>query len=120
LQPLPLAARSFDARNSSSDRGRSWWMQAGFRTAVALRGIQNLYDFREKRICQIRNNQSDDPASPGNQSPRLCIGVVAQFPNGLPHTPCQSRRHGRCPVYGIRTSKLEDRHLNSDQDSRRQ
>ena len=47
-------------------------------------GFKYLNDFRKERICDFRNYQPENSASPRNQSSRLRIGIIAKLIDNAP------------------------------------
>ena len=61
--------------------------QQNFVVVLDCDGFEDLNNFRKEGIGNFRNDETKNPAAPGNQGPRLSIRIVAQFfdyaPNAL-------------------------------------
>src|SRR5437868_11628476 len=64
--------------------------------------FENLHDLWKKRVGYLRNDQTENPASSGNQSARLRVGIIAKLINNAPYTFCELWVYRRNPVDGAR------------------
>ena len=74
--------------------------QQNFVAVLDRDGFEDLNDFRKEWVGDFRNDETKNPAAPGNQRPRLRIRVVAQFLNDAPDALGQRRIDGGNPVDG--------------------
>ena len=64
--------------------------------------FEGLDNFRKEVVGDLRNNQSEDAASSGNQRTRLPVGIIAEFFDGFPDTLSKLRVHGGNLIDGTR------------------
>ena len=81
--------------------------------------LKCLNDFREERVGNLGNNQSEDMAPSGDQGPSGAVRVVAEILDGLPYTLCQLSVNGAdlidgardgCSRYSCPTGNITDVH----------
>ena len=70
-------------------------------------GFEDLNDLRKEGVGNFRNDKTENPAAPRNQSPRLRIRIVAQFLDDAPDALGQRRIDGGNPVDGAGTVAVE-------------
>ena len=63
-------------------------------------GFEDLNDLWKEGVGDLRNDETKNPAPPGNQRPRLRIRVVTQFLDDAPDALRQRRIDGRDAVDG--------------------
>src|SRR5476651_1091798 len=63
-------------------------------------GFEGLNDFWKKGIGNLGDDQPKNPASAGDQSACLTIGVVAKLGDGLPHAFCKLRINSSHLIHG--------------------
>ena len=68
------ADRAFHAVGIISRRGKQ-----DFVAVLDCDGFENLNNFRKEGVGNFRNDETKNPAAPGNQGPRLSIRIVAKF-----------------------------------------
>ncbi len=64
--------------------------------------LKALYQLREKRVDDIRDDQAEHLAAPGNQGSRLRIGIVAKLADGTLYLLRSSRPHEAALIDGPR------------------
>src|ERR1700747_3424913 len=60
--------------------------QENFVVVLYRQILERLNNLRKERVCDFGDNQSEDAASPKNQSASLSVGVIAQLIDDFPHT----------------------------------
>ena len=63
-------------------------------------GFEDLNDFRKEGIGNFGNDETKNPAAPGNQRPRLRVRVVPKLLDHAPNALRQRRIDGGDPVDG--------------------
>ena len=63
-------------------------------------GFENLNNFRKEGVGDFRNDETENPAAPGNQGPRLRIWIISKFLDYAPHSLGQGGVDGGNPVDG--------------------
>ena len=81
MMATPSTRRSIIRRTALSIRFGiiSGGGEQDFVAVLDCNGFEDLNDFRKEWIGNFRDDETKNPAAPGNQRPRLSIRVVAQF-----------------------------------------
>src|SRR5713226_8087537 len=64
--------------------------------------LENMDDFREEWVCNLRNNQTKNTAAPGNQRARLSVRKIPKLFDNSPHALGQLWLHAGMTVNGTR------------------